>query len=406
MQRNKLNILFILILIFGCTQNSKDSKSEQKTVATYIQTDNFQYLDKANFPFEDLSGEAIIGKAVKADDKVLLSYELNITNAFTNSIVISKIDVIDFEKKKVISTFDSTYLNLHFLRPGIENYAEVLEMKNNGFGIANLWLSLTDEKVPKNFFHRIHFKIQNENGNVQEASVDLALQEFPEQTKLQIGLPFRKGKWFYVANAHRDARLITEGKPTFPQRYAIDWVSLTSNNEFLVDSNENVQSFNTFQADLLAVSNGKVVFTKDGIPDNNPFKDNFDIEITRETVAGNYVVLDIGNGTYAFYGHLMPGSVTVDVGDIVKKGDVIGKLGNSGRSFLPHLHFHLETKSKYPLGGEGIPYTIESFHQLAFFEDEEIPSILASIQIPLEMSKNAIHRTNSLPIGNGVIEFK
>ena len=40
------------------------------------------------------------------------------------------------------------------------------------------------------------------------------------------------------------------------------------------------------------------------------------------------------------------------------------------------------------------------------FEDEEIPSILASIQIPLEMSKNAIHRTNSLPIGNGVIEFK
>jgi murein DD-endopeptidase MepM/ murein hydrolase activator NlpD len=42
-----------------------------------------------------------------------------------------------------------------------------------------------------------------------------------------------------------------------------------------------------------------------------------------------------------FYAHLQPGSVRVHVGDQVKASDVIGKLGSSGNSTEPHLHFHV-----------------------------------------------------------------
>src|SRR5439155_566704 len=58
-------------------------------------------------------------------------------------------------------------------------------------------------------------------------------------------------------------------------------------------------------------------------------------------IAGNYVKIDHGKDEYSFYAHLQPGGVRVHVGDHVKAGDVIGKLGSSGNSTEPHLHFHV-----------------------------------------------------------------
>jgi len=57
--------------------------------------------------------------------------------------------------------------------------------------------------------------------------------------------------------------------------------------------------------------------------------------------CGNYVVLKHANDEYSFYGHMIQHSVTVEKGMHVKQGDVLGKLGNVGFSFSPHLHFHL-----------------------------------------------------------------
>jgi len=71
-------------------------------------------------------------------------------------------------------------------------------------------------------------------------------------------------------------------------------------------------------------------------------------------LAGNYVMIDHGQKEYSFYAHLQPGSVRVHLGDQVKVGDVIGKLGSSGNSTEPHLHFHVCDNSD-PLMCAGIP---------------------------------------------------
>jgi murein DD-endopeptidase MepM/ murein hydrolase activator NlpD len=71
-------------------------------------------------------------------------------------------------------------------------------------------------------------------------------------------------------------------------------------------------------------------------------------------ITGNYVMIDHGKNEYSLYAHLQPGSVAVRVGDQVKAGDVIGKLGSSGNSTEPHLHFHVCDKSD-PLMCAGIP---------------------------------------------------
>ena len=60
-----------------------------------------------------------------------------------------------------------------------------------------------------------------------------------------------------------------------------------------------------------------------------------------QVVAGNYVVLKKTDGLYAALVHLQCGSLTVSAGQHVKKGDVLGKVGHSGNSTAPHLHFQL-----------------------------------------------------------------
>lgn len=64
------------------------------------------------------------------------------------------------------------------------------------------------------------------------------------------------------------------------------------------------------------------------------------------------VSLDLGHGLRAFYAHLQPGSVRVKTGELVKRGQVLGRLGNSGNSAGPHLHFHVVVplpKSRLPV---------------------------------------------------------
>lgn len=56
---------------------------------------------------------------------------------------------------------------------------------------------------------------------------------------------------------------------------------------------------------------------------------------------GNYVIIDHGNGYKTRYMHMLKGSVKVKTGDKVKKGQVIGYMGNTGNSFGRHLHFDI-----------------------------------------------------------------
>lgn len=56
---------------------------------------------------------------------------------------------------------------------------------------------------------------------------------------------------------------------------------------------------------------------------------------------GNYVIIQHVDGNYTLYAHLAQGSITVKTGDSVDRGQVIGKVGNSGKSTGAHLHFEV-----------------------------------------------------------------
>lgn len=73
--------------------------------------------------------------------------------------------------------------------------------------------------------------------------------------------------------------------------------------------------------------------TKIGYPELAPGKDPKDI--------GNFVLIDHQNGEYSLLVHMKPGSVTVRLGDRVRQGQVVGRIGFAGDSIFPHLHYSL-----------------------------------------------------------------
>ena len=79
-----------------------------------------------------------------------------------------------------------------------------------------------------------------------------------------------------------------------------------------------------------------------------------------QSVAGNYIIMECADKVYAGLVHLQTGSILVSAGQRVKKGEFIGRVGHSGNSFAPHLHFQLMDSSDISTAN-GLPFAFEQY---------------------------------------------
>ncbi len=159
-------------------------------------------------------------------------------------------------------------------------------------------------------------------------------------------------------NLHRDLRLAIDGQRIETgETFAVDYGRLNGNRLYEGDGTTNEQFFG-FGADVLAVADGTVVFTQDGEPEQTPGEA---IPATKlSQIGGNKVILQIAPKVFAAYEHLQPGSLTVKVGDKVKAGAVLAKLGNTGPSTGPHLHFGLLDRPNI-VTGRALPFVFDHY---------------------------------------------
>ncbi len=96
--------------------------------------------------------------------------------------------------------------------------------------------------------------------------------------------------------------------------------------------------------DVLAAAPGRVKAIRDGMRDVGFGSNNAPDVTGRE--CGNGVVIDHGGGWESQYCHLANGSITVQTGDKLRMGQVIGTVGLSGKTQYPHVHFSLRKNGR------------------------------------------------------------
>lgn len=148
----------------------------------------------------------------------------------------------------------------------------------------------------------------------------------------------------------KDDIVIADGKP--PRTFITKTYGMQSDGtmhygiDYVTDSDPGVDN-------VIAVDDGKVVSVKcDCARETGGTlfgfnSDEIDVQMVAEVTPvkcdsgyGNYVKISHPNGKFTLYAHLDENSITVSEGDTVQKGQVIGKIGNTG-SLYANLHFEL-----------------------------------------------------------------
>ncbi len=188
------------------------------------------------------------------------------------------------------------------------------------------------------------------------------------------------------------------------ETFAIDWVLLHGARAFERDGARNEEWFG-FGAEVTAVAPGTVVFVRDGLADGTP-KSLPKTILQPGEGAGNHVIVQIEPGVWAFYAHLQMGSVAVEVGDQVVTGQALGRLGNSGNSIGPHLHFGLIDQPS-PLTANSVPMVLDSYELTGSVDPASLFAALSDPEaLVLRTEDPAQPQSGTLPLNMTVTTFQ
>lgn len=199
-----------------------------------------------------------------------------------------------------------------------------------------------------------------------------------------VDLPAR-GSW-RAFNSPAD-RVPSHGTHAFGQTFAIDLVP-GSEGPCPIGTERRPfhrpEEFAGFGEEVFAPAAGRVVVVRDGARDHRSRSSQNALSFMRleafvrqavggaRLLAGNLIVLDLGDGAYAALAHLKRRSATVRPGQQVGLGDVLGRCGNSGNSSQPHLHFQLMDHPRQSLAA-GLPFTFTGISDRASPGDGCVP---------------------------------
>lgn len=349
----------------------------------------------------------ILPTPVKANGRLLLVYEIHITNFQASEIALNRVEVYGDATNDTIASLKDDSLLATIFRPGAPGVADKRVMSGGTRAIVYMWLSLDlAGAIPKSLRHRFFFSITRADGERVERDVDAARFDISPQVPIIISSPLKGGTWLAAngpssTSVHRRAMIPAFGQTGISQRFAIDWLKLGEEGKpFHGDRKVNANWYG-YGTEILSVADAVVTEVKDGIPENIPLSTERAVPITLDTIGGNHVILSLGAAKFAFYAHLQPGSIRVKVGQHVRRGQVIGLLGNSGNSDAPHLHFHISNENS-PIQSEGLPFVLESFTLMDTAKDlDDVIERGWNAPVPAKPE----NRQRELPLENAVVGF-
>lgn len=190
-----------------------------------------------------------------------------------------------------------------------------------------------------------------------QARLQIPVETHTQKTDLHF--PLRGVWWAIQAGDWSDLHK----QEVFSQPFAIDFVKLGSDNRFFANSGARLQDHYSWDQPVYAAAGGKVAFVIYDMPDMTPgeMPDPRMFRGDPRRILGNAVAISHANGEFSYYAHLQQASIAVQEGEMVKRGALIGKVGNSGQSPGPHLHLQLMEGPNLFLD-RGLPMKLSHFH--------------------------------------------
>ncbi len=168
----------------------------------------------------------------------------------------------------------------------------------------------------------------------------------PEAELPHLAPPF-EGEW--VVTQGFDGGITHSGA----WQYALDFEVANLAHRSSRPRSAELSDYPSFDAPIISPAAGRIVQIVDDVKDNPIGQTNL------EQNWGNLVVLEIAPHLYALLCHFRFRGLRVREGERVRQGQLLGYLGNSGRSPLPHLHLQMQTSPE--VGAPSIPFRLHGY---------------------------------------------
>jgi hypothetical protein len=342
-----------------------------------------------------------------SDSSTHLAYEVLFTNFSSGDVTIEKVEILGDGAE--MQTLDAKEVAARLQPIGTREPSATMTKSTQALLFIHFQMP-EGKHAPRELSHRVTARFAAAPPGHQEIAATGGVIAVDHRAVAVIAPPIH-GAGYVSADSccdavrHQRAALPINGHFYIAQRYAVDWEQINEQGRIYHGPKEKLESYNIFGKEAIAVADATVASTTDGAPEGTPGQYPTDIDPT--TADGNAVILDLGQHRYAMYAHLQPGSIKVHQGDKVKTGQVLGLVGDTGNSLVPHLHFQLMDQPS-SLASNSLPYEIDNFEvtakgiSTATFDQAESDGT----PLPHTLLTPLVHAKKALPLDQLIITFR
>ena len=336
-----------------------------------------------------------------------VEYDLVVANTAATPAVLTVVDVLT-DAGRLLLRLDGDAL-VAATQP-LDGTSPTAEIPGSTTVAVVVDLRLVADQPAEHLTHRIRYELpgaSTDSGTGREVSGPvLALDP---RSPVMISAPLTGPGWL-TANSccdafttHRAGRTPMDGdRFVKTETFAVDWIQLRGDQPFTGNGSSPEQWFG-HGAGVVAAADGTVVAVRDGLPEQSPNSLPAGIDPTQTT--GNQVIVQIRPDTWALYAHLQPGSIAVAVGDEVVAGQPLARLGNSGNSLAPHLHFGLQDGPD-PGIANSVPFVLEHYTVSSAVDAASYLAAFAGTgPLQLRTDTTPAAQSGTLPLNLAVIDF-
>ena len=300
------------------------------------------------------------------DNRTHVEYDLVITNGLQTDAKLKSL-VVRSGRRTVLKLSGNALADItHPLSLGILTPTATIPPASSVVSLVDIKLPRSARNVPGRLTSSVRYAFTSGPlSNIVDNHKITLRTPVDGRPPIVIAPPLRGSGWFGSnaccdnAGTHRSGLLAIDNRPTMVEAFAIDYLRIVDGSVIKGDGSR-LTDFYGYGEPIHSVANGRVVAVQKGMPDAPwpPGPPNLSVKTSSDYI-GNGVIVRIRPHQYALYAHMVPGSIRVRKGQRLRTGQMIGRLGNSGNSTGPHLHFAVQAKPR-PIA-RSLPYVFDRF---------------------------------------------